>query len=137
MLHLMSRPKPTRSKSTYVTDTIELRGLRVMAYCGILAEEIERRQPFEIDVDVDCDLRAAGTSDDLDNTIDYGGLVAGIQKLADDVRYGLLERFASEVADVVLGYDKAISTRVTIRKLRPPVPQDLASSGVTVRRTRS
>ncbi len=108
-----------------------------MAYCGILAEEVERRQPFEIDVDVDCDLRAAGTSDDLDNTIDYGGLVAGIQQLADDVRYGLLERFASEVADVVLGYDKALATRVTIRKLRPPVPQDLASSGVTVRRSRS
>lgn len=120
-----------------MTDTIELRGLRVMAYCGILPEEVERRQPFEIDVDVDCDLRAAGSSDDLDNTIDYGGLVAGIQRLADDVRYGLLERFASEVADVVLSYDKALAVRVTIRKLRPPVPQDLASSGVTVRRTQS
>jgi len=127
----------TSLRSIYVTDTIELRGLRVMAYCGILPEEVERRQPFEIDVDVDCDLRAAGTSDDLDNTIDYGGLVAGIQALADDRRYGLLERFASEVANVVLTYDKADATRVTIRKLRPPVPQDLASSGVTVRRSRS
>lgn len=105
-----------------------------MAFCGILPEEVERRQPFEIDVDVDCDLSAAGSSDDLDNTIDYGGLVAEIQALADDQRYGLLERFASEVAAVVLGHDLATATRVTIRKLRPPVPQDLASSGVTIRR---
>ena len=117
-----------------MTDTIELRSLRVMAFCGILPEEVERRQPFEIDVDVDCDLSAAGSSDDLDNTIDYGGLVAEIQALADDQRYGLLERFASEVAAVVLGHDLATATRVTIRKLRPPVPQDLASSGVTIRR---
>lgn len=107
-----------------------------MAYCGILQEETERRQPFEIDVDVDCDLTAAGSSDDLENTIDYGGLVAEIQALADEQRYGLLERFASEVAGVVLAHDLATATRVTIRKLRPPVPQDLASSGVTVRRTR-
>lgn len=120
-----------------MTDTIELRGLRVLAYCGILPEEVERRQPFEIDVDVDLDLRLAGSSDDLDNTIDYGGLVAGIQNLADDVRYGLLERFASEVAEVAMSYEQATATRVTIRKLRPPVPQDLASSGVTVRRSRS
>ncbi len=120
-----------------MTDTIELRGLRVLAFCGILPEEVERRQPFEIDVDVDLDLSAAGVSDDLSNTIDYGGLVAQIQALADDVRYGLLERFASEIAAEVLSHDNATATRVTVRKLRPPVPQDLASSGVTVRRERS
>ena len=120
-----------------MTDTIELRSLRVMAYCGILPEEIERRQPFEIDVAVDCDLSAAGDSDDLDNTIDYGGLVAGIQALADDERYGLLERFASDVAGVALSNERATATRVTVRKLRPPVPQDLGTSGVTIRRERS
>lgn len=120
-----------------MTDTIELRGLRVMAFCGILPEEVERRQPFEIDVDVDCDLRAAGSSDDLANTIDYGTLVAQISSLAEESRYGLLERFASEVADLVLDNELAAAARVTIRKLRPPVPQDLASSGVTIRRARS
>jgi dihydroneopterin aldolase len=119
-----------------VTDTIELRGLRVMAYCGILPEELERRQPFEIDVDVEVDLRAAATSDELENTIDYGGLVAEIERLAIEVRYGLLERFASEVAASVLEHDRALAASVTIRKLRPPVPQDLGSSGVTIRRAR-
>jgi dihydroneopterin aldolase len=118
-----------------VADQIELRGLRVMAYCGILPEEVERRQPFEIDVDVECDLRAAGDSDDLDNTIDYGGLVAAIEALAVNNRYGLLERFASDVAAAVLEPELATAATVTVRKLRPPVPQDLASSGVTIRRS--
>ena len=120
-----------------MTDAIELRSLRVLAFCGILPEEVERRQPFEIDVDVDCDLSAAGASDDLSKTIDYGGLVAEIQALADDERYGLLERFASDIAKVVLGHELATATRVTVRKLRPPVPQDLGSSGVTIRRAKS
>lgn len=120
-----------------MTDAIELRGLRVMAFCGILPEEVVRRQPFEIDVDVELDLSRAGSSDDLENTIDYGRLVADIERLAVDERYGLLERFASEVAASVLAHEQALATRVTIRKLRPPVPQDLQSSGVTVRRSRS
>jgi dihydroneopterin aldolase len=106
-----------------------------MAFCGILPEEVERRQPFEIDVDVECDLTAAGTSDDLENTIDYGGLVASIEALAVNNRYGLLERFASDVAAAVLTPELASAATVTVRKLRPPVPQDLASSGVTIRRT--
>ena len=118
-----------------MADQIELRGLRVMAYCGILPEEVERRQPFEIDVDVECDLRAAGDSDDLDNTIDYGGLVEAIEALAVNNRYGLLERFASDVAAAVLAPELATAATVTVRKLRPPVPQDLASSGVTIRRS--
>ena len=117
-----------------MTDAIELRGLRVLAFCGILPEEIERRQPFEIDVDVHLDLRAAGETDDLDATIDYGALVSGIDALATERRYGLLERFASDIAALLLGDERVTATRVTVRKLRPPVPQDLASSGVTIRR---
>lgn len=120
-----------------MTDQIELRGLRVLAFCGILPEEVERRQPFEIDVDVEVDLRAAGGSDDLSNTIDYGAVVDQIAQLAQDVRYGLLERFASEISDVVLGFEAATATTVTVRKLRPPVPHDLASSGVTIRRAKA
>lgn len=117
-----------------MTDSIELRGLRVLAFCGILPEEVERRQPFEIDVDVDLDLRGAGASDDLAATIDYGGLVEQIAALAAEQRYGLLERFASDVADVALADERVSATRVTVRKLRPPVAHDLASSGVTIRR---
>ncbi len=119
-----------------MTDTIELRGHRVMAFCGILPEEEARRQPFEIDLDIDLDVSAAAATEDLSLSIDYGGVVAAVQALADDRRYALLERFASDVAALVLEDERATATRVTIRKLRPPVPQDLASSGVTVRRER-
>lgn len=117
-----------------MTDSIELRGLRVMAYCGILPEEELRRQPFEIDADIDLDLSAASMSDDLASTIDYGSLVERIDRLAVENRYGLLERFAGEIADVLLVDAPVAGVRVTVRKLRPPVAQDLASAGVTIRR---
>lgn len=118
-----------------MADTIELRGLRVVSYCGLLPEEEVRAQPFEIDIDIDLDVSQAAKTGDLDQTIDYGGLVDSVARVARG-RYGLLEAFATDIATLVLENPIAQSTRVTVRKLRPPVAHDLASSGVTVRRTK-
>lgn len=118
-------------------DVIELRGLRLVGVVGILPEERTRPQPLEVDLDVEVDLTAAGLSDDLADTVDYGSLC---ELVADTVRAGaphLLERLAAQLADVVLGADERIgAVEVGLRKLRPPVGQDLATSGVRVRRVR-
>ena len=118
-----------------VTDLIEVRGLRVLALCGVLPEERVRAQPFEIDLDVEADLSTAGASDDLEDTIDYGRLCADVEKVATAEQFGLLERFAQRVAEVVLADPKVDAVTVWIHKMRPPVPQHLDSSGVRIRRT--
>ena len=117
-------------------DRIELRGLRVLAYCGVLPEEQARRQPFSVDLDLHCDLRTAGQSDDLADTADYGAVCEAVERLAADERFALLERFAQAIADAVLVHDVVTSVTVAVAKLRPPVPQDLASSGVRITRAR-
>ena len=117
-------------------DCVELRGLRVMALCGVLPEERTRRQPFVIDVDVFADLTAAGASDALGDTVDYGALCARIDRLAVDEQYSLLERFAARVAEVVLDTPLVSAVTVSVRKLRPPVPQHLGTSGVRIHRTK-
>ena len=123
-----------------VSDTIELRGLRVVGVVGVLAEERERAQPLEIDLDVDVDLTAAGVSDDLSDSVDYGELcdvvVATVAGPGAE-RPELLERLAASIADAVLDRDDRIgAVTVSVRKLRPPVPHDLSTSGVRVRRHR-
>lgn len=117
-------------------DVIELRGLRVVGTHGALPEEQERAQPFEVDLDVHADLAPAGASDRLDDTVDYGALAAAVAGVVAGERHRLLERLAQRVADVVLADDRVDAVTVTVRKLRPPVPLDLASSGVRVTRRR-
>lgn len=107
-----------------------------MAYCGVLDEEQARRQPFEINAEVVADLRAAGRSDDLADTINYGALGAEIAELVESERFALLEYFAQKVADVLLVDERATEVTVEILKLRPPMPQDLAASGVRITRSR-
>jgi dihydroneopterin aldolase len=118
------------------TDRIELRGLVVSAVCGALPEERERAQPLEIDLDVVADLSRAGASDALADTLDYGAVSAAVEQVVTTLEPVLLERLAEAVAGVVLADPRALSVTVAVRKLRPPVPQVLATSGVRITRGR-
>jgi dihydroneopterin aldolase len=46
----------------------------------------------------------------------------------------LLEHFAQQIANVVLGDPRVAEVTVEVDKLRPPVAHDLASSGVRITR---
>jgi dihydroneopterin aldolase len=118
-----------------LSDRIELRGLRLLGVHGALPEEEQRAQPFEVDLDLAADLTTAGTTDALDDTIDYGLVVGVVERTVTHERHRLLERLATRIAEEVLAVDSRIAgVTVTVRKLRPPVPVDLASAGVTVTR---
>jgi len=117
-------------------DRIELRGLQVMGTHGVLPEEQQRRQPFGIDVDITADLRAAGRSDDLADTINYGEVAEAVASEVEGAHADLLEHLAERIAQRVLAMagSRATSVTVTLRKLRPPIP--VHSSSVAVRITR-
>jgi len=118
-------------------DTIELRGLRAVGYCGVLPEEQARPQPFEVDLDVVADLAPAGRSDDLADTLDYGALAAGVESVIATERFALLERLAQRLTEVVLADERVVAVTVVVRKLRPPVPQHLDTSAVRITRRRN
>jgi len=103
-----------------------------------LPEEKERRQPLAIDLDLAVDLAFAGASDDLADTVDYGLVCQRVEELVVGGSHTvLLEALAEKIAARVLGLDERIAgVTVAVRKVRPPVPQDLATSGVRISRSR-
>ena len=113
-------------------DRIELRGLRSIGTHGVLAEEQARAQPFEVDLDLEADLTVAGRSDDLNDTVDYGSLAERVAAVIGGERHALLERLAERIAETALADERVRSVTVTVRKLRPPVPVDLAFAAVKV-----
>ncbi len=119
-----------------MADLIEVRGLELLVFCGVLDEEQARRQPFGIDLDLELDLSAAGASDDLELTVNYGAVTDAVAIALRDERFFLLERMATRVADIVLGFERVDAVTVVARKLRPPLPHHVATTGVRIRRTR-
>lgn len=118
-------------------DRIELRALRAVGFCGALPQEQEQPQPFEIDLDLIVELSEAGRSDQLSDTVDYGEMAQVVSVIVTESRFVLLERMAEVIADAMLGHARVQAVTVTVRKLRPPVPVDLATSGVTITRNRA
>lgn len=104
---------------------------------GALPEERERAQPFEVDVDIHFDASVAGATDDLGATINYAVPVAAIERVIRDEGHVLLERVATRIAEELLTNPKALLVEVCVRKLNPPLPSDLGSTALRMRRNRS
>lgn len=114
-----------------MSDLIELRELRVSAIVGALSEERDRAQPLAFDIDLARPFEEAAMNDDLTHTTNYAEILRLATTIAHDGAFVLLETLAYRVAHEILAFDRAIeSVTVAVRKLRPPVPEDVASVGV-------
>ncbi len=131
-------PPPVVPDGEVGGDRIQLRSIRVVGTHGVLPEERERAQPFEVDLDLWVDLAAAAGSDRLADTVDYARVAeAAAGTVSGPPSYRLLEALAAAVARVTLEADPRITAvTVGLRKLRPPLAMDIATVGVRITRRR-
>lgn len=115
---------------------ILLEGLRLVGRHGLLPEETERSQPFEISLEIEGDLLPAAEEDELSETVDYGAVVEKVATVVATESFGLLEALAYRIARVVLEDERALGVTVKVTKLRPPVAADLSSASVLVHLSR-
>jgi 7,8-dihydroneopterin aldolase/epimerase/oxygenase len=117
-------------------DRISLRGIRVFGHHGVLAHEQQFGQEFLVDAVLDLDLAAAGASDDLVDTVDYGALSDALATVVRDERHDLIERLATRLAEVCLADHRVAAVEITVHKPHAPVPVPLDDVAITLRRTR-
>ena len=118
-------------------DRIFLRGMRFMACHGVLPHEREVPQPFEVDVEMGLDLRAAGESDDLGDTVNYAKVYHTVSSIMDGAPKQLIEALAEGIADDLLrDFDSLRWVRVTVHKPAAPIDGIFSDVGVTILRRR-
>jgi dihydroneopterin aldolase len=116
--------------------TIELVGLELHGYHGVNPEERRDGQRFLFDVWLEVP-DGTGSSDRIEDTIDYRQVAALVREVSDGRSYQLLEALAASLAEALLERFAVVrSARVRVRKpdvrLDPPVEH----SAVTVERRR-
>lgn len=118
-------------------DRIEVRGLELLVYCGVLPEEQARQQPFRFDIDLHLSLVKAGRTDALGDTVDYGGVTDLLARHLTVERFQLLERLAQRTAELILEAAPLVD-EVTVRatKMRPPLAVHVDTTGVRIHRRR-
>ena len=105
--------------------TIELHGIVLHAFHGVLEQERRDGQRFVVDVELDLEDEEAARSDRIEDAVDYRGIVARVREISDDRAYHLLEALAAAIADALLREWPLTAARVRVRKpdvvLDPPV----------------
>ncbi len=118
-------------------DRIDISGLRAVTIVGALPHEREIPQPLQIDLSLDVDLRDAGRTDELGDTVHYGLVADRVVAAVEESKDILLERLVARIADEVLSFDRVDAVDVVLTKLRPPIAVDASTTSVRIRRTRS
>jgi len=113
-------------------DRIRLTGLRVHGHHGVLPAERRDGQDFVVDAALSLDLRAAGGSDDLADTVDYGALAQALAEVVEGEPLDLLEALAGRLAEVCLSDRRVGSVEVTVHKPAAPLGRAFSDVSVTV-----
>ena len=109
--------------------TIELMGLEVHGFHGVLDEELREGQKFLFDVWLEVPEPAA---DRIEDTVDYRDVAACVREVSDAKRFQLLESLAAAVADELMARFPAPRARVRVRKpdVRLDAPVEYAGAAV-------
>ncbi|KAK9835148.1 hypothetical protein WJX81_001104 [Elliptochloris bilobata] len=104
---------------------------------GMPGTETRLGQRFVVDATLLCDLRAAGRSDDLADTIDYAAVYRHIKEIVEGPPHRLLEAVAEQIASGILqGNARVTGVHISVAKPHVAVGGVVESLGVEVRRWR-
>lgn len=115
-------------------DRIRIVDLAVDTRIGVTPEERARPQTVVISVEAFLDVGSAGKTDDLAQTVDYGGIVAEVARLVRDTEVELLETLAERIAELILSADAIERVEVEVGKEHPPVAEQVGGISVRIAR---
>lgn len=119
-----------------MSDRIELHGMRVRGYHGVLPEERRDGQLFGVDVVLETDVDAAASSDDLAETVDYSTVARQVEAIVSGAPVDLIETLAVRIAQACLAHRGVQSVEVAVHKPHAPIGIPFDDVVVRVRRTR-
>ena len=115
-------------------DRILIQDLALRCVIGVNAEERREKQDIVISITLEVDLRKAGRSDDLVDTVDYKALKKKILAVVEGSKYLLVEALAERIA--ALGLEDPRVERVTVLVEKPGALRFARSVGVEISRDR-
>ncbi|MCG8401137.1 MAG: dihydroneopterin aldolase [Firmicutes bacterium] len=115
-------------------DKIIMCGMSFYGYHGVLSQERELGQIFEVDVELYLDLRAAGENDDPEITVSYADVYEVVRRVVTGRPRNLIETVAESVAARILNGFPVREALVRVKKPAAPVPGQFGHMGVEIRR---
>ena len=116
-------------------DVILLEGVQIPAALGVTAAERRMRRPVLLDVEVERDLREAGRTDRIQQTLHYKRIFEVVEDIAANHEHRLVEALGERIARAILEKFDADGVTVTVRKPKP-ISGVLEHAGIRITRHR-
>lgn len=118
-------------------DRILLNGMRFYGYHGVIMEEKQLGQWFEIDLEISCNLKKAAKSDNIYDTIDYSRVYELVKSIVEGPSKNLIEVLAGEIAEAVLKIPQVQKILVRVKKPEVPIKGPLVYAAVEIVRCKN
>jgi dihydroneopterin aldolase len=97
-------------------DKIFLNDLKIDTIIGIYDWERETLQTLSFDLEMDWDIRKAASSDNIEDTLDYGAIAETIVAFVEKSSYQLIETLAEDLCALLLNEFAIPKIKLTLSK---------------------
>lgn len=119
-------------------DKVKLNRIELSGKIGVLEQEKAQKQRFWVSIEIGVDLKAAGLSDQLRDTIDYGAVYQLSESLMEESDFDLVESYAETLGQRLFQqFGNAEWVNIEILKPDAPIEGKFESVGIEITRTRN
>lgn len=116
-------------------DKIYLNEMQFFGFHGLFPEEKKLGQRFNVDVEMFVDLKKAGKTDDMLDSVHYGEAYSVVKHIVEGESKNLIEAVAEDIAAELLNaFDLMKACKVKVIKPDPPIPGHYQSVAVEIYR---
>ncbi|MGO4890164.1 dihydroneopterin aldolase [Anaerobacillus sp. MEB173] len=118
-------------------DKIYVNRMQFYGYHGVFPEETKLGQRFYVDLVLDTDLKEAGMTDQLDQTVNYAEVYECTKEIVEGPPFKLVEAVAEKIAASLLnGFPIILRCTVKVIKPDPPIRGHYDSVAIEIVRER-
>ena len=115
-------------------DKIIAKGLTFNGRHGVTEEEKKTPQVIKVDVIIYLDLKKAGHSDNLCDTVNYASVYEDIRDIVEKKSFNLLEALCANIAEKILNTYNINKIEVAVYKPNPPMLEPIDYFAVAITR---
>jgi dihydroneopterin aldolase len=115
-------------------DKVNIQGLTLYSLIGVYDFERHEKQRVIADVVLYTDLTAAGLSDNVADTLDYGKVAERLSDIAEASSFKLLEALAKAMLDTI--FDEFAVSKLELSLSKPDILDNAQAVGITLSRER-
>ncbi len=109
---------------------IKIKNLTLYTILGIYESEQEKKREVIINITIKTNFDKARYTNSIDDTIDYSKIINNIKSLVENKKFGLIEKMAQEILDLITKNDKIEECQLEIDK--PKIFTEVQSASVTL-----